>query len=218
MAAPGQTASFIEAPHPDNHAYEYWEYCKQCFDTISKTYKLADTEKPDLQNFALLKSKIAAKHMRSWVLRENTHQFTLNLVEYAITVETGGLDEFKLRKQTSEGHYYFYGHMHLRKNFGRALIRPETLSDKFNELFEKTEIDFDGHKLFSDKYFVQAENEEHFKSCVNSYLLEWMAKTKGMWMEFNGEECLFRLNKAVDAKEAKQLCEYGLQLSRIIGK
>jgi hypothetical protein len=216
MANPGQIANFIEAPHPDSNKYEYWKYCKQCFDAICKSYKLVDTEKPDLQDFALLKSKIAAKHMRSWVLRENTHQFTLNLVEYPIFIEEGS--KLSMREIKQEDHYYFYGHMHLRKNFGRALIRPETLTDKFNELFERTEIDFDGHKLFSDKYFVQAENVDYFKTSVNSYLLEWMGKTKGIWMEFNGEECLFRLNKAVDAKEAKQLCEYGLQLNRIIGK
>ena len=41
-----------------------------------------------------------------------------------------------------------------KKDFGRVLIRPETLVDKIIELVHPVELDFDEDKAFSDTYYV----------------------------------------------------------------
>lgn len=43
---------------------------------------------------------------------------------------------------------------YLKKDFGRVLIRPETLADKIIELVHPVELDFEEDKAFSDTWYV----------------------------------------------------------------
>jgi len=47
---------------------------------------------------------------------------------------------------------------YLKKDFGRILIRPETLADKIIELVHPVEIDFEDDKAFSDTWYVLAND------------------------------------------------------------
>lgn len=43
---------------------------------------------------------------------------------------------------------------YVKKDFGRVLIRPETLADKLIELVHPVELDFEDDKAFSDTFYV----------------------------------------------------------------
>jgi hypothetical protein len=50
--------------------------------------------------------------------------------------------------------YQTWALAYLKKDFGRVLIRPETLADKIIELIHPVELDFDDDKAFSDTFYV----------------------------------------------------------------
>ncbi|HJP64341.1 MAG TPA: hypothetical protein VJ844_12930 [Mucilaginibacter sp.] len=43
---------------------------------------------------------------------------------------------------------------YMKKDFGRVLIRPETIADKLIELVHPVELDFEDDKAFSDTFYV----------------------------------------------------------------
>jgi len=54
--------------------------------------------------------------------------------------------------------YQVWGLAYLKQNFGRVIIRRETLADKLIELMMPVEIDFADDKAFSDTFYVIAND------------------------------------------------------------
>jgi len=70
--------------------------------------------------------------------------------------------------------YHTWALAYLKKDFGRVLIRPETLADKIIELVHPVELDFKEDKAFSDTWYVltndrwkaEAAMERNFRNAV----------------------------------------------------
>jgi hypothetical protein len=56
---------------------------------------------------------------------------------------------------------------YLKHNFGRVLIRPETLRDKIVELIHPLEIDFKEDKAFSNTFYVVANDHKKASAGIN---------------------------------------------------
>jgi len=56
---------------------------------------------------------------------------------------------------------------YLKKDFGRVLIRRETLSDKIIELVHPVELDFDEDKPFSDTFYVLVNDHQKAIVAIN---------------------------------------------------
>jgi len=56
--------------------------------------------------------------------------------------------------------YQVWALAYVKHNFGRVLIRPETLTDKILELVHPIEIDFKEDKAFSDTFYVLANDPD----------------------------------------------------------
>jgi hypothetical protein len=56
---------------------------------------------------------------------------------------------------------------YLKKDFGRVLIRRETLTDKIIELIHPVELDFEEDKAFSDTFYVLVNDREKAKSAID---------------------------------------------------
>ena len=56
--------------------------------------------------------------------------------------------------------YQIWALAYVKHNFGRVLIRPETLADKIIELVHPIEIDFKEDKAFSDTFYVLANDAD----------------------------------------------------------
>jgi hypothetical protein len=71
-------------------------------------------------------------------------------------------------KHRDKGHLHITEHIehqiwalaYLKHDFGRILIRPETLADKIIEIIHPVEVDFKEDKAFSDTFYVLVNDHE----------------------------------------------------------
>lgn len=63
--------------------------------------------------------------------------------------------------------YQVWGLAYLKQNFGRVVIRRETLADKLIELVMPVEIDFAEDKAFSDTFYVLANDFQKASMAIN---------------------------------------------------
>ncbi|MBS1530544.1 MAG: hypothetical protein JSU01_09570 [Bacteroidetes bacterium] len=63
--------------------------------------------------------------------------------------------------------YQTWALAYLKKDFGRVLIRPETLADKLIELVHPVELDFEEDKAFSDTWYVLTNDRWKAEAAMN---------------------------------------------------
>jgi hypothetical protein len=68
---------------------------------------------------------------------------------------------------TEHYEYQTWALAYLKHDFGRVLIRPETLTDKIIELIHPVELDFKEDKAFSDTFYVLISNYEKALAGIN---------------------------------------------------
>jgi hypothetical protein len=73
---------------------------------------------------------------------------------YILFVETHAQVQQAKYGVTDYYEYQIWALAYLKKDFGRAMIRPETLADKLIELVHPVELDFEEDKAFSDTWYV----------------------------------------------------------------
>ena len=137
------------------------------------------------------------------------------MIEYQIRYQS--VSNYGASTHTSN-HKYFFGHLSTKKDFGHTLIRPETLADKISELFNPVEIDIKGYRKFSNKYYVLSNDKQKFLSSISSKLLKYLENQSRLEIEFFDQECLFRLDKAIDLKQTLKLCDIGINLDIILNE
>lgn len=96
---------------------------------------------------------------------------------YILFVEVHKIDRGSYRtSKLSSDHYEYHtwALAYLKKDFGRVLIRLETLADKIIELVHPVELDFEEDKAFSDTWYVltndkwkaEAAMDRNFRNAV----------------------------------------------------
>lgn len=63
--------------------------------------------------------------------------------------------------------YQVWAIAYVKRNFGRMLIRRETLADKIIELVHPVELDFEDDKPFSDTFYVLVNDREKANQAVD---------------------------------------------------
>jgi hypothetical protein len=63
--------------------------------------------------------------------------------------------------------YQVWGIAYVKRNFGRMLIRRETLADKIIELVHPVELDFEEDKPFSDTFYVLVNDREKATQAID---------------------------------------------------
>lgn len=91
--------------------------------------------------------------------------------------------------------YELIGIAILKKDYGRVLIRPETFTDKIQNLFVSTDIDFDDNMDFSRKYYVVANDETKVRRCISNSFLETVQGFNDLEIELDGNILMVRLRK-----------------------
>jgi hypothetical protein len=77
----------------------------------------------------------------------NNDAYILFIETYSQTIEENGTI-------TNDCEYQTWALAYLKNDFGRVIIRRETLTDKIKELIHPIELDFDEDKAFSDTFYV----------------------------------------------------------------
>lgn len=190
-----------------------WLKVKDITSELEKHYQITSARNPFIRQFHLFADKQKPIFFNSWRVFRGTNSFSLCLIEYQTRYQT--VSNYGASAHTSN-HKYFFGHLSTKKNFGHTLIRPETLADKISELFNQIEIDIKGYRKFSNKYYVLSNDKEKFLSALNSKLIKYLENQSKLEIEFYGQECLFRLDKAIDLKQTITLCNIGIHLDIIL--
>jgi hypothetical protein len=192
-----------------------WLSCRDCLNDVEQAFQIDEIHEPGIGNFLIITSKQKPDCYFAWKVSLSLHSFELCLIQYETVYYTasnyGGHEH-------TDSHIYFFGHLDLKNDFGVGLMQPETIADKVSELFNPIEIDFETHPKFSSRYYVLAEDREHFSNAIPADLLDYLQDIKGLQIEFRNRKCLFRLPKAVDRNECLELCNIGLTLDRILNK
>ncbi len=205
--------------HPKYYNYlnaeekEDWDRIIDIFSELKKSFQLKGARNPLIKHFNLFADKQKPKFFNSWQVSDGSESISLCLIEYESSYHTA--DQFGGETHTAN-HKYFFGYLGSEKDFGRTLLRQETLADKISELFVPMEIDIKGYLKFSNKYYVLSNDKAKFLQSINKELLDYLADQKNLELEFNTHNCLFLLDKAIDLEQTIRLCKTGLQLSRIL--
>ena len=115
-----------------------------------------------LEDFEAFRNCLEINQRASYVIKHERSDSYLLLLE---TKHTGGIG-----KKHIAGEYYLYhtwALAYLKKDFGRIIIRPETLRDKIIELIHPLELDFDDDKAFSDTFYVIVSDVQKAKLCMD---------------------------------------------------
>ena len=85
-----------------------------------------------------------------------------------------------------------WGGAFLTKNYGHIIITPETLEDKLREMFTPMEVDFDGDKKFSSKYYVLTKDKTKAERAITSSFREILKNSnlKNFYLEIKNDTLL----------------------------
>lgn len=117
-----------------------------------------------LENFEVFKGCEDVNLKGSYVIKNARSD------SYMLFVETHKVKRNNLPSESPRYDHYEYqtwGLAYLKKDFGRVLIRPETLADKIIELVHPVELDFDDDKAFSDTFYVLVNDRSKANSAID---------------------------------------------------
>jgi hypothetical protein len=137
-------------------------------------------------------------------LVKNHNQYFLSLLNMNYSFKGGKTPQ----NSQEECVYEVIGLTELRKDYGRVLIRPETIADKIAEIFEHVELDFNTDKEFSRKYYVLSNNESKFRMQVTTPFLNCIAKFDNLEIEINGTILIVRTRKPFSYEITKLIADF----------
>ena len=102
-----------------------------------------------------------------------------------------------------------------KKNFGRVLIRRETLADKFIELMHPVELDFKEDKPFSDTFYVLVNDHQKAVSAIDRNFRNAVMDIRGddFIIEIVDHTLIIGNHKPVTAEKAIYLAEFVARVS-----
>ena len=124
-------------------------------------------------------------------VKKNQHTSFLSLLSITYSYK----DVKSPQNERGFSEYELIGIAILEKDYGRVLIRPETIADKIKDLFLYTDIDFDFDEVFSKKYYVSANDETKLRNCISKSFLETVRCFSGLEIELDGNILMIRLRK-----------------------
>jgi hypothetical protein len=114
-----------------------------------------------LEQFELFKSYLALNLQNSYVIKQ------ANSDCYVLFVETHSKTKDAKGEITDHYEYQTWALAYLKQDFGRVMIRPETLGDKLIELIHPIELDFKEDKAFSDTFYVLVNDHQKAVAGIN---------------------------------------------------
>jgi hypothetical protein len=99
---------------------------------------------------------------------------------------------------------------YLKKNFGRVLIRPETLTDKILELIHPIELDFADDKAFSNTFYVLVNDRQKAEVAIDSNFRKVVmdVRERDFVIEIINHTLIIGNRKSVSPENAEYLAEF----------
>lgn len=96
----------------------------------------------------------------------------------------------------------------LDRDYGRIIIRPETLLDKVSEWFNPLEMDFKYHKKFSSKYYFLAEDKALGQQFATEHRLEMMFQMDKIQVETIDDRLIAKFSRPANQKDLLSLAKF----------
>jgi len=162
-----------------------------------------------LSDFEIIKRYDMVVIDQSLTLTRNQNKSYLALINITFTYK-GAKSPQAIRTEVEQE---IVGFARLKKNYGKVLIRPETIEDKIVELFDHADIDFSEEPDFSKKYYVFASDEVCFRKNVTPSFLQAIAKQDFFEIEILGELLLIKVSQVYTPEVGKAISECILQIN-----
>ena len=94
-------------------------------------------------------------------------------------------------------------------DYGKIMIRPETIQDKVQEIFVKSEIDFPDHPGFSSRYYFVADDKGLARSFATDRRLSLIGMQRELYVEINNNILLAKFARNVSYDDCLVLLELG---------
>lgn len=143
--------------------------------------------------------------INAFELSEGNHKSHISIVSINSLVETVYRHQIRRENLTE---WEFVGLTTLKKDYGRVYIRPENISDKINELFNKVEVDFAIDKEFSRKYYCLTSDDQKLRNQVTIAFLLAIRKHHELEIEIIGRILMVRLCRRISVKSAQTIADF----------
>lgn len=94
-------------------------------------------------------------------------------------------------------------------DYGKIMIRPETIQDKVQEIFVKSEIDFPDHPGFSSRYYFVADDKGLARSFATDRRLSLIGMQRELFVQINNNMLLAKFARNVSYDDCLVLLELG---------
>ena len=94
-------------------------------------------------------------------------------------------------------------------DYGKIMIRPESIQDKVQEIFVKSEIDFPDHPGFSSRYYFVADDKGLARSFATDRRLSLIGMQRELFVEINNNILLAKFARNVSYDDCLVLLELG---------
>lgn len=195
---------------------EFDAHLEEILENVSAKYIVTGTDSTIinenvLNGFFIFKSEQNPSHTGTWMVSNGQYSFFLCSIDIDSTLG--------VRHNThTQTHRFLYGFLPTSNDFGKSIFRPETITHKIAELFQRIEIDFPENSSFSNRYYCLSHDPATLNASMSNRLMDYLASVKNLFIEFNHRTCLFRTEKSIiDHRNNLQLFDVGIELSRIIG-
>lgn len=106
----------------------------------------------------------------------------------------------------------------VKKDFGKSLIRTETIGDKIAEIFVPCEHDFEEFRYFSWKYCCFSTQPEKLRAALTGEITElFIEHDEEIAVEFNSKYCVVKTYHSIrKPKQVLHMIAFALRLREII--
>ena len=137
----------------------------EIYKTLKSKFRIELTGNIDfhLEDFEVFRDCADVKLMGSYVIK-NTRTDC-----YILFAEIHKIKKSESKSSSLHDYYEYqcWALAYMKKDFGRVLIRPETLTDKIIELVHPVELDFDDDKAFSDTFYVIVDDRAKANDAID---------------------------------------------------
>ena len=123
-------------------------------------------------------------------------------------IQASGDDNIGVIRKTEPYDFYLTW---LNDDFGKIIIRPESLSDKIQEIFFAKEIDFKDNPYFSSRYYMTADDEESSRRLMNNGMLDAIANVDDLYLQFRNKIMIAKRNKPLSVRNCLDLAEFSVK-------